>query len=125
MPPLSRFFPLTAVGYTAAAISIHISREAIHSTKTYLKIHLRNLPREVLRSFISSYIFKYFDEGMSQKDSRDDSKGPASTQKFNYLYFRFRERRFSASEICILYTPIGVAFDNSEKTDLLLLENNN
>ena len=24
-----------------------------------------------------------------------------------------------------LYTPIGVAFDNSEKTDLLLLENNN
>ena len=28
------------------------------------------------------------------------------------------------SAICILYTPIGVAFDNSEKADLLLLENN-
>ena len=26
--------------------------------------------------------------------------------------------------VCILYTPIGVAFDNSEKADLLLLENN-
>ena len=28
------------------------------------------------------------------------------------------------SEICILYTLIGVAFDNDEKTDPLLLENN-
>ena len=26
--------------------------------------------------------------------------------------------------VCKLYTPIGVAFDNSEKADLLLLENN-
>ena len=28
------------------------------------------------------------------------------------------------SAICTLYTPIGIAFDNSEKADLLLLENN-
>ena len=28
------------------------------------------------------------------------------------------------SAICILYTPIGVAFDDNEKADLLLLENN-
>ena len=38
----------------------------------------------------SSYRFRihcgrYFDEGMSQKDTSDDSKGPASTQKLNYL----------------------------------------
>ena len=26
---------------------------------------------------------------MPQKDSRDDSEGPASTQKFNYLYLHF------------------------------------
>ena len=32
---------------------------------------------------------RYFDEGMSQKDSRDDSKGPASIQKLNYLYLHF------------------------------------
>ena len=36
----------------------------------------------VRKRLILSYIFKYFDEGMSQKDSRDDSKGPASAQKF-------------------------------------------
>ena len=69
--------------------SINISREAIHSTKTSVQINLRNLPAELLRFFISSSIFKYFDEGMSQKDSRDDSKGPASTQKLNYLYLHF------------------------------------
>ena len=28
------------------------------------------------------------------------------------------------SAVCNLYTPIGVAFDNSEKADVLLLESN-
>ena len=37
---------------------------------------------------------KYFDEGMSQKDSRDDLKGPASTLKL--IVFTFWERRFTA-----------------------------
>ena len=32
---------------------------------------------------------RYFDEGMSQKDSRDDSKRLASTQKLSYLYLHF------------------------------------
>ena len=31
-----------------------------------------------------------FDEGISQKDSRDDSKGAISTQKLNYLYLDFK-----------------------------------
>ena len=35
----------------------------------------------LIKWILSFDYFKYFDKGMSQKDSRDDSKGPASTQK--------------------------------------------
>ena len=32
---------------------------------------------------------RHFEDGMSRKDSRDDSEGPASSQKLNYLYLHF------------------------------------
>ena len=47
---------------------------------------------------------RYFDEGMSQKDSRGDSKGPASTQKLNYLYLYF-ERGDSQHKNIPINTP--------------------
>ena len=59
---------------------LHSHFERGDSQHKNLPINSRNLPTDLLRSFISRYIFKYFDEGMPQKDSRDDSKGPASTQ---------------------------------------------
>ena len=47
---------------------------------------------------------RYFDEGMSQKDSRDDSKGPASTQKLYYLHSHF-ERGDSQHKNIPINTP--------------------
>ena len=41
---------------------------------------------------------------MSQKDPRDDSKGPASTQKFNYLYLHL-ERGDSQHESVVINKP--------------------
>ena len=53
---------------------------------------------------------RYFDEGMSQKDSRDDSKGPASTQKLNYLYLHF-ESGDSQHESVAIKKPSCIAFE--------------
>lgn len=36
------------------------------------------------------YIFKYFDEGLSQQNARDDSQGHASTKKKYYFHLHLR-----------------------------------
>ena len=59
----------------------------------------------VIKCLLSFDYFKYYDEGMSQKDSRDDSQGPASTQKFNYLYLHF-ERGHSQHENIPINKPL-------------------
>ena len=74
---------------TKWAVSLHLARSGSQSQRGIWFI----LPaREACQ-----IIIKYFEEGMSQKDSKDDSQGPASTQNFNFFYIHF-ERGHSQHE---------------------------
>ena len=61
-------------------------------------------PYRALRSFISSYIFKYFDRqrGSFKRTQGMTEKGPASTQKFNYLYLHFGRGDLQLKSVAII-----------------------
>ena len=83
---------------------------------------------------MSNDYFKYFDEGMSQKDSRDDSKGPASTQKLNYLHSHFErgdsqhknisDLSSQAIYLRVIFSENRESEDTHEKSIFLLFRQN-